>query len=201
LSQDHKFASTHPKVHELFRQRWSPRAFADKEVSSDDLKAVLDAAHWAASSFNEQPWRFIVASKKDPASYQKLLEVLVPFNQAWAKTAPVLIVMAAKKAFTQSNQPNKFALHDAGAALGYLFLQATALGLHAHGMAGLDPDKARQIFHIPGDYEVGAAIALGYLGSPEQLTPEQQKTELGPRTRKPLSEIVFGTVWEQPYAF
>jgi hypothetical protein len=143
LNTDLKAATTHPKVHALIRSRWSPRAFSDKEVPAGDLAAILDAARWAASSYNEQPWRFIVATKQDPEAYQKLLGLLLPFNQAWAKTAPVLILMAAKKTFTHNHTPNKYALHDTGAALANLFLQATALGLHAHGMAGFDYDRAR----------------------------------------------------------
>jgi nitroreductase len=199
LNTDLKAATTHPKVHALIRSRWSPRAFSDKEVPAGDLAAILDAARWAASSYNEQPWRFIVATKQDPEAYQKLLGLLLPFNQAWAKTAPVLILMAAKKTFTHNHTPNKYALHDTGAALANLFLQATALGLHAHGMAGFDYDRARSELKIPDDYETAAFVALGYAGSPDQLPDAQKKSELGPRSRKPLSEIVFTTTWESPF--
>jgi nitroreductase len=199
LNTDLKAATTHSKVHALIRSRWSPRAFSDKEVPAGDLAAILDAARWAASSYNEQPWRFIVATKQDPEAYQKLLGLLLPFNQAWAKTAPVLILMAAKKTFTHNHTPNKYALHDTGAALANLFLQATALGLHAHGMAGFDYDRARSELKIPDDYETAAFVALGYAGSPDQLPDAQKKSELGPRSRKPLSEIVFTTTWESPF--
>lgn len=193
-----KLANTLPRVHELIRARWSPRAFSSREVSPEDLKTVLDAAHWAASSNNEQPWRFLVASKSDPAAYDRILHLLVPGNQSWAKTAPVLIIMAAKRTFSHNGSPNYYALHDAGQALAYLFLQATALGLHAHGMAGFDRDRARTELGIPDDYELGAAVALGYLGSPDQLNEKQQKNELAARQRKPLNEIVFGATWGQP---
>jgi nitroreductase len=199
LNTDPKAASTHPNVHALIRARWSPRAFSDKEVPVDDLTAVLDAARWAASSYNEQPWRFIIATKQDPEAYQRLLGLLLPFNQAWAKTAPVLILMAAKKTFTHNQTPNKYALHDTGAALANLFLQATALGLHAHGMAGFDYDRARSELKIPDDYETAAFVALGYAGSPHQLPDAQKKAELSPRSRKPLSEIAFTTTWETPF--
>jgi nitroreductase len=185
-------ADTLPSVHELIRARWSPRAFSTREVSNSDLKTIFEAARWAASSYNEQPWRFLVARKSDPAAYEKILNLLVPFNQAWAKSAPVLFVMAAKRTFSHDNSPNPYGLHDAGQALAHVFLQATALGLHAHGMAGFDWQRARTDLGIPDDYEVAAAAALGYLGSPDQLAAQQRQTELAPRTRKPQKEIVFG---------
>jgi nitroreductase len=188
-------------VHELIRSRWSPRAFSSKEVTPEDLATVFDAARWAASSYNEQPWRFIVATKDDPGAFHKLLGLLVPFNQEWAKTAPVLILGVAKKTFSHSHQPNKYALHDAGAALANLFLQATALGLHAHGMAGFDYDRARTELSIPDDYETAAFVALGYIGSPDQLPEGMQNQELAPRTRKPLSEIAFTANWGTPFPF
>jgi nitroreductase len=201
LSSDVKAAASHPKVHELIRARWSPRAFADKDVPADDLASILDAARWAASSYNEQPWRFIVATRQAPEAYQKLLGLLVPFNQEWAKTAPVLILIVAKKTFSHNHQPNKYAMHDAGAALANLFLQATALGLHAHGMAGFDYDRARAELNIPDDYETAAFVALGYFGSADQLSEGMRKQELAQRTRKPLAELVFTTNWETPFSF
>lgn len=199
LTTDLKAADANPKVHDLIRQRWSPRAFSDKEVSTDDLASILDAGRWAASSYNEQPWRFIVATKKDSAAFQKLLSVLVPFNQDWAKSAPVLILVVAKKTFTHNRQPNRYALHDAGAALSTMALQATALGMHIHGMAGFDHDRARTEFGIPDDYEIAAFAALGYAGSPDQLPEGMAKAELAPRQRKTLSELAFTTSWETPF--
>jgi nitroreductase len=187
-----------PRVHELFRARWSPRAFSDRQISNEDLKTILEAGRWAASSFNEQPWRFLVARKSDGAAYDKILNLLVPQNQAWAKTAPVLFIMAAKRTFSHSGQPNRYNIHDAGQALAYVFLQATALGLHAHGMAGFDYDRARTELGIPDDYDVAAAAALGYVGSPDQLNEQQRQMELAKRTRKPLNEIVFGAEFGKP---
>ena len=201
MSTDPKLAQSHPKVHELIRSRWSPRAFSDKEVAPDDLASILDAGRWAASSNNEQPWRFIVATKKDPAEYQKLLSLLVPFNQDWAKTAPVLILVIAKKTFSHNGQPNKYAVHDAGAALANMFLQATALGLRAHGMAGFDYDRARTELNIPDDYETAAFAAFGYLGSADQLPEKLQKQEMAPRQRKPLTDLAFSTTWHAPFQF
>ncbi|HWZ50078.1 MAG TPA: nitroreductase family protein [Granulicella sp.] len=183
-------------VNELILRRWSPRSFADTPVSSGDLTKIFTAAAWAASSFNEQPWRFLVGRKGD-STYEKILAALVEFNQAWAGSAPVLILSVGRKTFTQSGQPNLFAMHDTGAASATLSLQATELGLHTHGMAGVDREKARAIFAIPEDYEVGAAWALGYLGDPEALPGELRARELAPRSRKPLSEFVF-SAWERP---
>jgi nitroreductase len=193
-----KLADTLPAVHDLVRARWSPRSFSNREVSDADLKTIFEAARWAASSFNEQPWRFLVARKSDPAAYNKVLSLLVPFNQAWAKTAPVLFIMVAKRHFSHSGAENLYALHDAGQALAHVFLQATALGLHAHGMAGFDRDRARLELGIPDDYDLGAAVALGYIGSPDQLTDQQRQQELAKRTRKPLNEIVFGAEFGKP---
>jgi nitroreductase len=193
-----KYADTLPSVYELIRRRWSPRSFSNRDVSTEDLQTILEAARWAASSYNEQPWRFLVARKSDGAPYEKILSLLVPANQAWAKTAPVLLIMAAKRTFSHNDSPNRYGLHDAGQALAHLFLQATALGLHAHGMAGFDADRARKELEIPEDYDLGAAVALGYLASPDQLPEQYRQIETSKRTRKPLKEIVFGANWNEP---
>ena len=193
-----KFADTLPAVHDLIRARWSPRAFSNRDVSGQDLKTIFEAARWAASSFNEQPWRFLVARKSDGPAYEKILHLLAPFNQAWAKTAPVLFIMVARRNFSHNGSPNLYAVHDAGQALAHVFLQATALGLHAHGMAGYDRERARIELGIPDDYDFGAAVALGYLGSPDQLSDQQRQAELAARTRKPLNEIVFGAEFGKP---
>jgi nitroreductase len=186
-----KRATTLPRTHELIAERWSPRAYSDRPVSNEDLATLFDAATWAASSFNEQPWRFIVGVKGDE-TWEKILSTLVPVNQSWAKNAPVLLITVAKKTFTHDGSPNRFGLHDTGAALANLMLQATALGLHGHAMAGLQPDKARELFHVPDDFEIGAAVAIGYLGDPQQLENERLRTaELSPRKRKSLDEVVF----------
>ncbi|MDQ2843077.1 MAG: nitroreductase family protein [Acidobacteriota bacterium] len=177
-------------MHRLFRDRWSPRSFSDRPVKDEDLKTILEAARWAASSYNEQPWRFVVARKSDGPLYGKLLSILVPFNQAWAKTAPVLVITAAKRLFSHNGTLNLHAQHDAGAALAHILLQATDLGLHAHAMAGIDRAKARQELAIPEDYEPVGAVAIGYLGTVEQPSAT--------RERKALSEIAFNGHWGVP---
>ncbi|MGA8028149.1 MAG: nitroreductase family protein [Bryobacteraceae bacterium] len=193
-----KAADTLPGVHELIRTRWSPRSFSAREVSGEDLKTLLEAARWAASSYNEQPWRFLVGRKSDPAAYEKILSLLVPANQAWAKTAQVLMIMVAKRTFSHNGSPNLYGIHDAGQALANLFMQATAMGLHAHGMAGFDRERARKELAIPDDYDFGAAIAIGYAGSPDDLPEQYRNSEVAKRTRKPLNEIVFGANWNSP---
>jgi nitroreductase len=190
-----------PGVHELIRSRWSPRNFSSRNVSDQDLRTIFEAARWAASSFNEQPWRFLVAKKSDAEAFQKFLSLLVPANQAWAKNAPVLIFTAGKRTFSHNGSPNVYGLHDAGQALANLFLQATALGLHAHGMGGFDRDRARAELHIPDDYELGAAVALGYLASADEFPEHERALQLQKRQRKPLREIVFSDSWDQPFNF
>ena len=191
-----KHASTSLPVEDLIQRRWSPRAYAEKAVAEEDLKTLFTAASWAASSYNEQPWRFILGRRGDE-TYGKLFNSLAPPNQAWAGAAPILYATAAKKTFTSSGQPNGVALHDVGAASATLSLQAAALGLHTHGMAGFDKETLRAFFAIPSDFDPVAILALGYLGDPETLHGDYKQQELKPRQRKPLSEIVFDH-WAQP---
>ena len=127
-----KAAQTSQPVHELIGSRWSPRAFSDREVSSEQLITLLEAARWAPSSYNEQPWRFIVARKSDPETYSKLFGTLMELNQLWARQAPVLLLTLGKKTFSHNGTTNPYALHDAGMALSNLALQATAQGLSVH---------------------------------------------------------------------
>jgi nitroreductase len=180
-----------------FLHRWSPRSFADRDVSPETLAKVFEAARWAASSYNEQPWRFFVGMRGS-STWQKIFDALGEFNQAWAKAAPVLIVNAAHTRFSRNGTPNRVALYDLGAAASYMTLQASALGLAAHQMAGFDTEKARRALRIPEDYVMGAAIALGYQGEPAALPNEKLiQQEIAPRTRKPLDEIVLAE-WDVP---
>ena len=194
--EDVKAGPAESGVLDIILKRWSPRSYADKPVPSSDLTKIFTAAGWAASSTNEQPWRFLVGKKGDE-TYAKILDALVDFNKTWAATAPVLILSVAKKTFTKNGNPNGYALHDVGAASATMSLQATALGLHTHGMGGLDKDKARKSFEIPEAFEVGAAWALGYLGDPDALPESYQAMEKAARTRNPLNEFVFAE-WEKP---
>jgi nitroreductase len=179
--------------------RWSPRAFADKDVSERDLKTLFEAVRWAASSHNEQPWRFLVGRKGDE-TYKKILGTLMPFNQMWAGKAPVLMLGLAKTKFTKNGDPNRVALFDLGAASATLALEAAELGLAVHQMGGFDVDVARKAFGVPEEYIFGSAIALGHQGEPESLPNDQMKQqETGQRTRKELGEFVW-EAWEKPAA-
>jgi nitroreductase len=171
--------------------RWSPRAFADKPVSDADLKAIFEAVRWTASSSNEQPWRFIVG-RQGSETYNKIFGSLMEGNRIWAEKAPVLI-LGVTNGLTQRNTTNGAAMYDLGQASAMLVLQATELGLSTHQMGGYDREKARAVFGIPEQYQMGIAIALGYQGEPELLPAERlQQMETSPRSRKDLSEFVFG---------
>jgi nitroreductase len=186
-------------VPELILRRWSPRAFAEREIPAADLEKLFVAASWAASSFNEQPWRFFLGRRGD-ATYKKIFDSLVEFNQVWAKSAPALVLSVGKTVFSHNNSPNAYGLHDTGAATANLALQATALGLHTHSMAGYDKERARASFGVPPEYEMGAVTAVGYLGDPATLPEPYRTSEVAPRTRKPVAEFVFSE-WEKPAAF
>lgn len=177
--------------------RWSSRSFADREVSPDILAKVFEAARWAASAFNEQPWRFFVGTRNS-LTYKKILESLRGLNPTWAGKAPVLILGVAKTKFSHNDAPNYHALYDLGAATSYLTLQAAELGLTTHQMAGYDREAARKAFDIPEEYAMGAVVALGYQGEPEAIDDEHLiAREISPRERKPLSKFVF-SAWENP---
>jgi nitroreductase len=177
-------------LNDLIARRWSPRGFLDKPIEPEKLRSLFEAARWAASCFNEQPWRFIVATKDHPAEFERVLGTLAPKNQEWAKTAWALGISAAKKTFTHNGTPNRFGIHDTGAALANIMLQAVSVGLYVHGMGGFDADKARAEFGIPAEFDMGAAFAIGYI-EPGTEAPAT-------RTRRTLEEIVFGTNFGQP---
>jgi nitroreductase len=191
----HKEASPAHPVHELIAKRWSPYGFADRPVSSDDLRSLFEAASWAPSSYNEQPWRYIVATKDNPADFERLLSCLVEGNQVWAKAAPVLALGCTSLFFTKNGKPNAAAVHDLGLAAGNLCLEATARGLHVHQMIGILPDKAREVFHIPEGVQPLTGLAIGYAADPNTLPDKLRERDLAPRTRKPLAEFVFGGAW------
>lgn len=186
-----KVAQTAAPVIDAVSRRWSPRAFAKTPVKAVDIKSMLEAARWAASAYNEQPWRYIVATRDNEAEFNKLLGVLVEANQAWAKNAQVLMLSLAKKTYTLNGKPNRHAWHDVGMADAQLSLQASALGLATHWMAGFDGAKAVETYGIPDDFEPVAALAIGYEGDPESLPEGYQKAELAPRERKDHAELFF----------
>jgi nitroreductase len=195
---DTQYVDAQYTVHDLIRGRLSPRAFSDRTVEYDKLRIILEASRWAASSYNEQPWSFIIATKDQPAEYSDLFSCLVEFNQSWAKSAPVLMLSVAKLHFDNNGKENHHAFHDVGAASCNLATQAIALDLFVHQMAGFDSAKARSLFGIPEGYEPVAMMAIGYLGDPQTLPESLRDQELAPRIRKPLTESVFSGKWNQP---
>lgn len=192
-----KIAETQYPIHDLLKQRWSPLAFSEQMVEPEKLGSLLEAAKWAASSYNEQPWSFILATKDNPAEFERLLSCLAEGNQVWAKNAPVLMISVARLHFEKNGKENRHAFHDVGQAVSNLALQATAMGLYVHQMAGFDVPKARELYGIPEGYEAVAAIALGYGAEVETLPENLQQRELAPRVRKPLESFTFTGSWGQ----
>lgn len=190
-----KPAVTDAPVHELIKNRWSPRAFSEQPVQPGVLRSLFEAARWAPSSNNEQPWAYLVATKDDAGNFAKMLGVLVEANVSWAKNAPVLALSVAHLKANRDGKPNRVALHDVGSATAQLTLEANTRGLLVHQMAGFDAEKARQTFAIPPDWEPVAAIAIGYPGNPESLPDKLRERELAPRTRKPAGEFVMTGSW------
>ncbi|MEO0477721.1 MAG: nitroreductase family protein [Planctomycetota bacterium] len=185
---DHNPAE-HP-VLDTIKQRYSAYQFSEKPVEADKLKSLFEAARWAASSFNEQPWRFIVATKENPAEYEKALGCLVEANQGWAGAAPVLVLTAVKQDFTYNGKPNRVAMHDLGQAAAHMALQAAELGLVIHQMAGIDQDKVVSTYALPEGFTAETAIAIGY---PSDAPLNEGETRA--RQRKPFDEFVFAEGW------
>jgi nitroreductase len=196
-----KIAETQVPIHELIRRRWSPRAFLELPVEPDKLLSLFEAARWAASSNNEQPWAFLVATPEDSKNYGEMLGVLVEFNRAWASKAPVLILTLAHTKFQKDGKLNRHAFYDLGQAAANLSLQATALGLTAHQMAGFNVEAARERFAVPEGWEPVSVIALGYAGDPDSLTENLREREIARRQRKPLGTFVFSGAWGDPAPF
>jgi nitroreductase len=194
MSSVKKPAETSAPIHDLIKHRWSPRGFDPRPVEPEKLRSLFEAARWASSSYNAQPWYFIVGTENDSENYNRILETFVEFNRGWAKRAPVLALSVAKLTF-DDGKPNRHAFHDVGQAAANLSIQAEALGLSVHQMAGIDPEKARKLFHIPAEYEAVAGMALGYAGDPAALPDEMRKRELAPRQRKPLDSFIFTGQW------
>jgi nitroreductase len=174
-------------------ERWSPRAFDDRPIAEEDLTAMFEAARWAASAFNAQPWRFVYALRGEPA-FAILLACLRETNAGWAQHAAVLVVAAAKTTHDDGS-PNGHAIHDLGQAMATLAIEATARGIHVHQMAGFYPDKARALLGVPDGYEPKTAAAFGYLGDHGRLPDKLRERELAARQRKPLEELTFRGAW------
>jgi nitroreductase len=194
---DREAPADHP-IEAIFRRRWSPRSFTGAPISQAQLHSLLEAARWAASSNNLQPWHFIVARRDAEAeAFAKLVGVLNPNNQAWAQNAAVLMIAVARTDNPTNGNPSRTALYDTGAAAAQLCLQAAALGLQAHQMAGFDVAKAREVFGIPANFEPGAAIAVGHVGPASALPEALAQRETAPRTRHPISAFAHHGAWRK----
>lgn len=196
-----KPAPVHHQVHELIQHRWSPRAFSDKPIPADVLRSLFEAARWAPSSNNEQPWAFLVTTADDKENHAKMLSTLVEFNQAWARHAPVLAIAVSEMAFAKTGKPNRNAFYDTGAAVADLSLEATSRGLFVHQMAGFDPLKAIEVFEIPNGWEPIAAFTIGYPGDADSLPETLRQREHAPRERKLLETFVMGGQWGKAAPF
>ena len=193
-----KKAATDYPIQNALAERWSPYGFEDRSVSEADLRSLFEAARWAASSYNEQPWNYLVATKKELPEFERLLSCLVEANQAWAKAAPVLVLGIVNLRFAKNNQDNRAAVHDLGLAAGNLVVEATARGLSVHQMIGILPDKAREIYRIPEHFEAWTAMAIGYKADPAKLPEALKERDQALRQRKPLSQFVFTSQWGKP---
>jgi len=190
-----KISQTDYPVHKLISQRWSPYGFDEKQVSEEVLCSLFEAARWAASSYNEQPWSFIVAMKDQAVEFEKIVSCLVEANQTWAKQASVLVLCCTKLHFERNGKENAAAIHDLGLAVGNLSFEATSRGLSLHQMIGIYPEKAEELFQIPDGIRVLTAIAIGYPADPDSLPQELRIRDQSPRSRKPLNEFVFRSNW------
>ncbi|WP_213877072.1 nitroreductase family protein [Pseudomonas sp. dw_358] len=178
-------------IHEQFIQRWSPRAFSNEVISEDTLLSFLEAARWAPSAYNSQPWRFLYA-RRDTPNWQRFLGLLNEFNRGWAQHASALVIVISKTTFTPPGAteegPALWHTFDTGSAWGHLGLQASISGWHTHAMAGFDKELARTELKVPEGYEIHTAVAIGKLGDKATLAEFLQARET-PSPRKPLSEL------------
>jgi len=178
-------------IAELINKRWSPRSFDSKPLNHKIAELLFDAARWAPSSMNEQPWIYFYALREDTDSFSMFLDCLVPGNSSWAKDASMLILSVAKKNFRRNDRPNRHAMHDTGAANTLIALQAAALGLQAHQMGGFDHEKTIKSFGLdPAIHEPSSFIAVGYQGDPELLPEDLRRREMAPRVRKEIPDFV-----------
>jgi nitroreductase len=177
------------EVDDLFVRRWSPRALSGEEISEAELLSLFEAARWAPSSYNGQPWRFLYARRGTPA-WQTFHDLMVEFNQSWAGEAAALVVIVSRDTFEHNGKPARTHSFDAGAAWMSLALQATLSGLVAHGMQGFDYDRAKEVLGVPDGYQVEAMVAIGRPGERDDLPEKMRETEQ-PNSRKSVSEIAF----------
>ena len=183
---------------DLLTGRWSPRAFAPRAIDAADLATLFEAARWAPSCYNGQPWHFVLARRGD-AAHEALFPTLMGANQAWAATAPLLVLNVVNKNFSHNGKPNGWSWYDLGLAVGNLLAQATHLGILAHQMAGFDAQQAHARLGLPADCDAVAVMALGYLGDPATLPSGVEEKSRDARERKPLPTFVHDGAWGKAF--
>ena len=186
-----KHASTEFPVIDLITKRWSPRAFSHKPILKQDLNTLFEAASWAASSRNEQPWRYIYAIRKNREEFDRIHSCLTEGNQDWTIDAPVLMICLAEKLFSETGKVNPHSQHDLGSANTTLLLQARSMHIFGHMMAGFKKEKTIETFHIPNHLEPVCFMALGYLGNARTLNDKNLESELSSRKRKKIEKFAF----------
>jgi len=196
---DHKFAPKSVAIAKPLAERWSPYGFSDRPIPDTDLQALFEAARWAASSYNEQPWRFILVRKNDgEAAYNDAMSCLLEANQVWAANAPVLVFACTVEDLGQSGKPNKAAEHDLGIAAANLTFEAQMRGISVHQIIGILPDKVRELYQVPEGVQPLTALAIGYADAPVGFPAHLQERDDSPRQRRPLSETLFTSRWGDP---
>lgn len=177
------------KLIEAIENRWSPRAFSNKDLDNESLQSLLEASRWAPSSMNEQPWHYYYSFRNDPG-FEKMLNCLVPMNKEWAQNAALLLLSVSKRKFNYKDRANRHAMHDLGAANSMLATQASGMGLQVHQMGGFDMTKTMETFNLdPETFEPSSFIAVGFPGDPNTLNDTMKERELAPRQRKSINEI------------
>lgn len=195
-----KPAPTLAPIHSLIQHRWSPRAFKPVPLTSPQILTLLEAARWSASCFNEQPWRFLIAGRDQSDAFATMLTCLVPANQTWAQNAGLLLLAFAHTRFRRNDKPNRLAQHDLGLAAGQLALQATAMGLQAHMMAGIDRERINSTYQVPEFFEPLTAIAVGIPDDPAGLDPDLAERERAPRERLEITTLCFSGNFDTPWS-
>jgi nitroreductase len=190
-----RHARTDHPINQVLTARWSPYGFEPHAMDPADLRSLIEAARWAPSSYNEQPWRYLVAMRQDAAAFATLLSCLVEPNQAWARQASALLLTVASLTFSRNGEPNGMARHDVGLASAQLTVEATSRGLVVHQMGGILPDRARELYGIPEGFEAVTGVAIGYAADPATVPDDLRGRDTAPRTRRPQSEFVFGSAW------
>jgi len=193
--RDIKIATPDHQVADTIVQRWSPYAFKAQSISDAQFASLFEAARWAPSAYNEQPWRYIAAKRDQEELFEKVWSCLMEGNQGWTKDAAVLALGVASVTFDRNGSPNRTALHDLGLASAGLVFQATTMGLYVHQMSGILPSKAASLFSVPENFEVVTGLAIGFLDDDPQRQDELAQRDRKARNRRPLNELVFGETW------